>query len=474
MSCSCDHRPKLAGKRVKCSLSAGEIKTTTHDGRSHMVVPVVMARADVVMNGGVMPVEAMLAETWNGIPVTVHHPVDGEGFISANASPDLLAKWHVGRIYNARVEGVQLKGEAWLDTAKTERVAPGLLAQLKGGQAIDVSVGFYSRDEENPGQMGDKPYQFVNRDVVPNHLALLPGDIGACSWADGCGVRSNRRLDMSKTLKDHLEAVSGTIKVALGLEKVELPQDDAGRQSMMQKLGAIFNVRARGNDDDPMQIMADLISNDKSPFVPADSDALRMMSAETLKQLRDSYLTKEVKKVKAEGKGPKANAAEEFPPEKDEEDEEKPVVNEDDEEEEDEEAMKVEKMVEAAVAKALAAQAEASKAAITAAVKAATDGILTAEQRGALALATNVAKQKREETVARVVALSTMTKDAAEKLDTPTLELFAASLHPAPHYGARIVTAAQSGDDDAAIKAMTDQDELRDKLFKGKGAETAH
>jgi hypothetical protein len=52
---------------------------------------------------------------------------------------------------------------------------------------------------------------------------------------------------------------------------------------------------ARGSDDDRRQIIADLISSDDSPFTPDDEDALRMMSNDALRTVRDDFLPKKAK-----------------------------------------------------------------------------------------------------------------------------------------------------------------------------------
>jgi hypothetical protein len=48
---------------------------------------------------------------------------------------------------------------------------------------------------------------------------------------------------------------------------------------------------ARGDDDDRRQIIADLISDDRSPFKPDDEEALRFMSHEALREMKRQYLT---------------------------------------------------------------------------------------------------------------------------------------------------------------------------------------
>jgi hypothetical protein len=56
-------------------------------------------------------------------------------------------------------------------------------------------------------------------------------------------------------------------------------------------LSASLKSSARGDDGDTRQIIADLISDDRSPFTPDDEMALRHMSAATLKEMRGKYLT---------------------------------------------------------------------------------------------------------------------------------------------------------------------------------------
>jgi hypothetical protein len=61
-------------RQLKAKLLAGEAKRTAYKGRPTLVVPVVMARSAVVMNGGIMLVEEMVPYAWNGAPVTVGQP----------------------------------------------------------------------------------------------------------------------------------------------------------------------------------------------------------------------------------------------------------------------------------------------------------------------------------------------------------------------------------------------------------------
>src|SRR5262245_56081988 len=179
--------------QLRANLLAGEARRTTYEGRPTLVVPVVMARADVVMNGGIIPVEEMVPHAWNGVPVTVGHPQASDGSPLAVGDPQVLTNWSVGRIFGAHVSNGVLRAQAWIDIGRADRVYPGLVPRLEAGEHIDVSTGYFCDPVQATGNAGGRQYTEIHRNLRPEHLALLPGQEGACDWEDGCGVRSNLR-----------------------------------------------------------------------------------------------------------------------------------------------------------------------------------------------------------------------------------------------------------------------------------------
>jgi hypothetical protein len=171
-----------------------EIKTL--NGKEYLVVPVVMM-VEGVHNGSRGSVYhdpqelGKFIPAWNGIPVTISHPRNGAGeYVSAN-SPEVLSSWAVGYIFNARMEQEKLKAEAWLDIQRLAVISPETLSQVQKGEIIEVSVGVFSEEEEIEGNWNEEHYTIIARNYRPDHLALLPGETGACSVIDGCGVRVN-------------------------------------------------------------------------------------------------------------------------------------------------------------------------------------------------------------------------------------------------------------------------------------------
>jgi hypothetical protein len=177
--------------RIVANLS-GQVKHITHDGRDYLVAPAVAIKAPAVLNGElVLPEEvAKYVEAWNGISLPVYHPKDSAGnFISAN-TPELEAK-ALGRFYNASFKDGKLHGELWVDTERAKALggeALTALERLETGQPLELSTGYFRDLEETAGIHEGIAYSAIARNLRPNHLALLPNEIGACSWADGCGA----------------------------------------------------------------------------------------------------------------------------------------------------------------------------------------------------------------------------------------------------------------------------------------------
>jgi len=174
-----------------------QIRIRNYQGRQHIVVPVVMM-VEGVHSGSHGPLLHLAEDlghfpaAWNGIPVMVGHPqVDGS-YVSAN-SPEVLEQYSIGRIFNTRMETGKLKAEAWIDVQKATAVSPIALAYIRSGRQLEVSIGAFTDEETTTGVYnGTEQYIGIARNHRPDHLALLPGEAGACGWEDGCGIRNNK------------------------------------------------------------------------------------------------------------------------------------------------------------------------------------------------------------------------------------------------------------------------------------------
>jgi hypothetical protein len=203
--------------------SSGTYRIERLSGSDYVVVPVIALVEGVIQGINASEPELALASefgrfvsAWNGRPVTLDHPFirtqdDQIVQVSASTTPDVLEEFQVGFIFNSKIDNNRLAMEVWIDPQKMNAhsdAARELLGKVKKGEKIEVSTGLFTLTEEAPGKFNGRDYSNVWRHVVPDHLALLPGDlVGACSIEDGCGVYANaKRLRTATAEEPHFRA----------------------------------------------------------------------------------------------------------------------------------------------------------------------------------------------------------------------------------------------------------------------------
>jgi hypothetical protein len=150
-----------------------------------------------VMNTYLMPAEeiARSVKGWNGTAISIDHPHLNDGSVNV-PDPDVAI---IGRFYHARSEnnGRRMSGEYWIDLAEAEKYKEGkvIVEAIRANKVLETSTGYYADDEETPGLFEGKQYQTIHRNLLPDHIAILPKAIGACSVRDGCGVNRNIKLN---------------------------------------------------------------------------------------------------------------------------------------------------------------------------------------------------------------------------------------------------------------------------------------
>jgi hypothetical protein len=158
----------------------------------YLVAPMIMI-VEGVLNGSsgklFYPADELSAapDLWNNKPVVVNHP-EIQGKPLSACSPDVLSDYQVGQIHNTVYEDRKLKAEAWLRVNRLEKKFPEILNALNEGRMMEVSTGLFAEYEVHNGEHNGRDYKAVVRNIRPDHLAILPNDIGACSIADGAGL----------------------------------------------------------------------------------------------------------------------------------------------------------------------------------------------------------------------------------------------------------------------------------------------
>ncbi len=187
----------IVARQINLVAAIGQIRTAQFDGKDHTVVPVVALVEGVIqaMNAPapeLVPTAAfsIAPSGWDGRPVFLGHPMNGNDTISGN-SPTVLAS-SFGRIFNTEVKKDRLLMEAWLDSERAKTVgveATNTIERINSGKTVEISVGAFVIMEDKKGTWNNQPYDGVWDVIIPDHLALLPeGATGACSVAMGCGT----------------------------------------------------------------------------------------------------------------------------------------------------------------------------------------------------------------------------------------------------------------------------------------------
>jgi hypothetical protein len=244
----------------------GLIRKDTYMGRDMIVVPMVALRSGVFQSANSDAPELALAEefgkraeAWNGRAITMDHPRADGAFVPAGQSPQVMQDYNIGTVFNAKIEDEKLIVEAWIDVERAKGLndnAKALLDRLnESSTKVEVSTGYFSDLEPTDGTFRGNSYKRVQRNVIPDHIAMLPEGVnGACSNADGCGAPRNNSAapcacggscDKCKTPAPELHPVSNStpkgflqwLRATLGANASEL-SDENRREALQAALQA--------------------------------------------------------------------------------------------------------------------------------------------------------------------------------------------------------------------------------------------
>jgi hypothetical protein len=172
------------------------IETKQLEGRDHYVVPMVML-LEGVFAGSRGPLLYTADELrasvpqWNGKPVVVYHPglYPSNGFAG---DPEVFNRQKIGTVFNTRFDSKnRLLADAWLDVARVRAVDHRIERAIQARQMMEVSTGLVTDNRGDAGTYNGREYHSVARSLKPDHLAVLPDRVGACSIADGAGLIRN-------------------------------------------------------------------------------------------------------------------------------------------------------------------------------------------------------------------------------------------------------------------------------------------
>ena len=187
---------------------AATTRLDTLEGKQYTVVPMVILTEGVHAGSGgpMLYPKTELNKTpaiWNMKPVVVYHPtMNGEG-ISA-CDPVVINSRKVGVMMNTRFEDGKLKSDAWIDVDRANEVDERIMVAVENNEMMELSTGVFVDIDPEEGIHNNERYDGIAVNYRPDHLALLPDQIGACSIADGAGFLRNKvgeRLKLTELLE---------------------------------------------------------------------------------------------------------------------------------------------------------------------------------------------------------------------------------------------------------------------------------
>lgn len=207
-------------------------------GRDHIVAPLTLIVPGVLSGSkGALyyPLQeiAKNPDAWNGMPLVKNHPVVNGRHVSAR-TPEILNQSAIGVVLRARVNNKgKLVAEGWFDIEKTKQVDISIYESLKANRQIELSTGLFTDNYPAPqgATFNGRAYVYTAKNYRPDHLAILPDQVGACSLRDGCGVLVN------ESTVNHLKQIIETRKKLTTAQRVEQilnynpsqPRDSRGR-----------------------------------------------------------------------------------------------------------------------------------------------------------------------------------------------------------------------------------------------------
>jgi len=280
------------------NLANVKTRRKTLNGREHLIVPMTMIVPGVLggSRGALYypPDEVKKHPSiWNSMPIVVEHPRRDGQPVSAR-SPDILNSVGIGFVMEATVnEEGKLIAEGWFDIDKTRQVDIRILNRLNKGDPVELSTGLYTDNEESAGTYEGKAYTHIARNYRPDHVAILPDDIGACSLDDGCGVLVNQQVLILRGPKKGKRATVVNIRG----DRVQVKMRD-GSQAMTLATNVALYKPSKRNDTMPKlstkqrkELVDGLISNCdcevKGPWTEEDSGTLNEFTDEKLQTLYD-------------------------------------------------------------------------------------------------------------------------------------------------------------------------------------------
>ncbi len=274
---------------VLATPDVASIRTAEFRGQEHTVIPVVALVEGVLWAANSPRPELALAEEfgrfpegWDGSPVVFDHPKNAEGMPIAANSPDVLEDNAFGQMFNTTLDGKKLKSEIWINEELVKNLSEegqATVAKLIAGDTvIEVSTGLFLLSEASTGDFDGKHFEAIWRNIVPDHLAILPEGVpGACSVADGCGAPRDNTTYASfepvmraAQLNSECDCNTSNGVVIKTSDQTNEEEEESLVKRLLGKIGQYIFIRGNSegiNDGDLRAALDIAITEDESNFI---------------------------------------------------------------------------------------------------------------------------------------------------------------------------------------------------------------
>lgn len=190
-----DAQPDAGGSlrvQMNCQVNNSKIRTIERNGREHIVVPSFTLPFGVTMNRGLYPEEEIRKayKSLEGTLAPAGHPVVNGEYVAAGTIEAINA-YHIGGWNeNVRLEGNRVAVDKIIDVEYAKQTEKGraVLEAINKGEPIHTSTGIFLEREMTPNAKG---YEWIARNMQMDHDAILIGEIGAATPAEGVGMMVN-------------------------------------------------------------------------------------------------------------------------------------------------------------------------------------------------------------------------------------------------------------------------------------------
>jgi len=188
---------------IDAVLNASSIRKVVEGGKEYFVAPISLIVPGVLpgSKGPLLYPESEVRANpgiWNNVPIVVYHPIDPTTGIPLSAKErGVIDRSGIGFLRNDRYENGKRIADGYIDAERVKRIDPRVYDVLSRNGRMETSTGLYTKNLQalRNAQHNGRGYHSIATQYRPDHLAILPDQVGACSLSDGCGLNVNAKYD---------------------------------------------------------------------------------------------------------------------------------------------------------------------------------------------------------------------------------------------------------------------------------------